>query len=151
MHVCHNGEVDTQTGEMGPSDLLVEGLGEDAVEGEKVSAELRRKLKRGNSLHTEGVRGVVGPESDLGKDLVGEGARHDPRRVASGATEVDETSLGEEDQVAARGHGVAVNLGLDVGHLDGGLLEPSNVDLREETGQHDEGSATTCFGPSRRF
>lgn len=112
---------------MSTGDLLIEVLGED--------------------VDTDGVLGVVGPEGDLGENLVGERARHDPRGVASGASvagsvsegttrraridqpEVDETSLGEEDDVAARGHGVTVNLGLDVGGLDGVGLDPGDVDL----------------------
>jgi hypothetical protein len=53
--------------------------------------------QKGDSMDTKGLRGVDGPEGDLGEDLVGEGARHDPRRVAGSASEVDETSLSEED------------------------------------------------------
>jgi hypothetical protein len=99
-----------------------------------------------HSLHTEGVRLGVGPEGDLGHDLVGERAGHDyggvsddPNEipasslteggVAGTAAEVDETALGEEDDVAARGHGEAVDLGLDVDVLDRVLLEPGDVDL----------------------
>jgi hypothetical protein len=129
--VCHHGEVNIETREMGASDLLVEGLGEDAVNADG-SAPSFGNSSKSDSLDTKGVRGVVGPESDLGEDLVGEGARHDPRRVAGGASEVDKTSLSEEDDVAARRHGVAVDLGLDVGDLGGGLLEPSDVNLDVE-------------------
>lgn len=72
------------------------------------------------------------PESDLGKNLVGEGAGHDEGRVSGSASKVDETALGKEDDVAAGGHGEAVNLGLDVGVLDGSLLEPGDVNLDVE-------------------
>jgi hypothetical protein len=51
------------------------------------------------------------------------------RGVAGTAAEVDETALGEEDDVAARGHGEAVDLGLDVDVLDRVLLEPGDVNL----------------------
>lgn len=51
------------------------------------------------------------------------------RGVAGAAAEVDETALREEDDVAARGHGEAVDLGLDVDVLDRVLLEPGDVDL----------------------
>ncbi len=42
---------------------------------------------------------------------------------------VDETSLGEEQEVATRGHGVSVNLRLDVDHGSGIGLQPGDVDL----------------------
>jgi hypothetical protein len=45
------------------------------------------------------------------------------------AAEVDETALGEEDNVAAGRHGEAVHLGLDVDGLGGVGLEPCDVDL----------------------
>jgi hypothetical protein len=73
------------------------------------------------------VGGLV--QHDLGKNLVGEGAGHDERGVASGASQVDETALGEEDDVAAAGHEEAVDLGLDVLDRLGVLLQPRNVDL----------------------
>jgi hypothetical protein len=52
--------------------------------------------------------------------------------VTSGTAKVDETTLGEEDDVAAGGHGEAVDLGLDVLDGLGVLLEPGNVDLNVE-------------------
>ena len=42
---------------------------------------------------------------------------------------VDQTTLSKEDDVTAAGHGVTVNLGLDVDDLDSVLLQPRNVDL----------------------
>lgn len=54
------------------------------------------------------------PELDLRQNLVGKRAGHDKGRVAMSATQVDEPSLGEEDQVTSRRHGEAVDLGLDV-------------------------------------
>ena len=47
--------------------------------------------------------------------------------MAGGATEVHETTFGEEDNVTAIGHEVSVDLRLDI--LDGlrVLLEPGNV------------------------
>jgi hypothetical protein len=49
--------------------------------------------------------------------------------VAGGASQVDETALGEEDDVAARGHGEAVDLGLDVDSGRGVGLQPCNIDF----------------------
>lgn len=105
----HLGELDVELGQVRSGDLLVEGFGEH--------------------VHAEGVRLGVGPEGDLGHDLVGERAGHDERRVTGSAAEVDESTLGEQDDVSARLHGVSVHLGLDLDGLDGVLLEPCDVDL----------------------
>jgi len=83
----------TKLRQMGTSDLLVKLLRKD------VNAE----------------REILGtrPQGDLRQHLVSEGVGHDERRVASGATQVDETTLSEEDDVAVI-QGEAVHLGLDV-------------------------------------
>lgn len=52
--------------------------------------------------------------------------------MAGSAAQVYETSLSQEDDVAAGGHGEAVNLGLDVDGLLSVLLEPGDVDLNVE-------------------
>lgn len=120
------GQVDTEVVQVETGDLLVQDLGEKVntdVEGATLLelGELRAELL------------VVGvEEGDLSKDLVGEGAAHDERRVASGATQVDETALGEQDDVTAVGEGVAVNGRLDLVVVSSVLLEPSNVDLDVE-------------------
>jgi hypothetical protein len=64
--------------------------------------------------------------------LVGERAGHDEGRVASGTSQVDKTSLSEEDDVASALHEEAVNLGLDVLHALGILLQPGNINLNIE-------------------
>ena len=126
--LAQDGELDVELLEVRAGDLLVELLGEH--------------------VHAEGELVGVRPEGDLGEDLVGEGAGHDERRVAGSAAttkldmlekgsrvdlpQVDETTLGEEDDVAARGHGVAVNLGLDVDGLLGVRLQPGDIDLNIE-------------------
>ena len=46
--------------------------------------------------------------------LVGEGVRHNEAGVTHGTTKVDESALGQYDNVASTLHGVSVNLGLDV-------------------------------------
>lgn len=43
--------------------------------------------------------------------------------------QVHKTAFGKEDDVAPRGHGESVNLGLDVDDLLSVGLEPSNVNL----------------------
>lgn len=108
------------------SDLLIESLGEDV--------DTDGLLAGGTELDVLLAElGVLGLEqSNLGKDLVGERAGHDEGRVAGGTAKVDETTLGQQDDVAAVGHGVAVNLGLDVLDRLGVGLEPGNVDLNVE-------------------
>jgi len=49
--------------------------------------------------------------------------------VASGASQVNETSLSEKDDVAAGLHEVTVDLRLDVLDASSVLLQPSNVNL----------------------
>lgn len=104
------------------SDLLVELLGQN-VDTDGLAAtgtELDVLLAEGLVLSLE--------EGNLGKDLVGERAGHDERRVASSTAKVDKTTLGEEDDVLAV-EAVTVNLGLDV--LDGLRvgLQPGDVNL----------------------
>lgn len=102
---------DSQMLQVGFGDLLVELL------GQHVDADL--------------VLVVLGPEFDLGHDLVGKGVGHDERGMSHGASEIDETSLGEEDDVLSVLEGVAIDLGLDV-VLDGVLVEPSGVNFAIE-------------------
>ena len=110
-------------GKVETSNLLVKDLGKDV----DTSLELLG-LGKLNVLLGEGSILVL-VEEDLSQDLVGEGARHDERRVASGTTQVNETTLGEEDDVVAVGHEEAVDLGLDVDDGLGVLLQPGNVNL----------------------
>jgi hypothetical protein len=113
-------------GQVEKGDLLVEDLGQDVDTDIELAG-----LAELNVLVAERlVRGLE--QHDLGKDLVGEGAGHDERGVTGGTSEVDETALGEEDDVAAAGHEEAVDLGLDVGDGFGVLLEPRNVDFDVE-------------------
>jgi len=97
---------------MGTGNLLIELLGENM--------DAERELLRG------------GPEGDLGKNLVGERAGHDERRMASGASKVDKTALSEKDDVAATGHGEAVNLRLDVADRCSVGLQPGDVNFNVE-------------------
>ena len=83
-------------------------------------------------MDTHGVLGGVAPELNLGQDLVGEGAGHDKAGVTHGTAQVDQTTLGQEDDVLAVLHGEPVDLGLDVGLLGAVLLQPLDVDLAVE-------------------
>jgi len=84
---------------------------------------------RGSLLDTKGVGGSVGPESDLGQGLVGKRTRHDERRVSGTTSEVDQSTLGEKDDVSARLHLESVDLGLDLDVLGGVGLQPCDVNL----------------------
>lgn len=130
------GELGVDVAEVEEGDLLVE----DLWEGVDTDVEL---LGRSRGVGASGLTGGAGEldvllsellvtglvQHDLGKDLVGERAGHDEGRVAGSAAKVDETALGEKNDVAAGRHGEAVDLGLDVGHGLGVLLQPGNIDL----------------------
>jgi hypothetical protein len=107
-------------------DLLVEDLGEDV----DANIELAGLGELDVLLAPSRVAGLV--QHDLGKDLVGERARHDEGRVAGGTAKVDETTLGEKDDVAAGRHEEAVDLGLDVLDILGVGLEPGDVNFNVE-------------------
>jgi len=112
------GELGTEVLEVEGGDLLVEDLGEEVDVG----------------LVTTGILVVVavGPEFHLSENLVAEGVGHDEGRVAGGAAEVDEAALSEEDDVVARLHGEAINLGLDLDALDAVGLELGDLDFSVE-------------------
>jgi len=80
-------------------------------------------------LDTKGVGSSVGPEGNLGQGLVGERTRHDERWVTGTTTEVDQSTLGEEDDVSARLHLESVDLGLDLDVLGGVSLQPCDINL----------------------
>ena len=112
MFVAEDGQLDVELLKVGTSDLLIQLFGQNV--------DTERELLRSR------------PEGDLSENLVGEGTGHDKGWVSSGASEVDETTFGEEDEVPARWHRVPVNLRLDVHDGHGVLLQPSDVNLNIE-------------------
>lgn len=115
--VCLNSghllQLDSELGQVQSGDLLVEDLWQD--------------------VYSEWVLSLLGlPEGDLCKDLVGEGHRHDERRVSGSTSEVDQSSLGEKDDVVAVWHQESVDLGLDVRYRLGVCLEPGDIDFDVE-------------------
>ncbi|RCI13972.1 hypothetical protein L249_8305 [Ophiocordyceps polyrhachis-furcata BCC 54312] len=106
--------------------LLVQDLGQDVDADVELAS-----LGKLNVLFAPCLVAAL-VEHDLGQDLVRKRARHDKGRVAGGASEVDETALGQKDDVAARGHEEAVDLRLDVVDRLGILLEPGHVNLNVE-------------------
>jgi hypothetical protein len=137
LDVGEGGELGVDVLEVEKSDLLVEDLGQDVdTNGHDTVLELTNTLTLASAgeldvlLAESLVTGLV--QHDLGKDLVGEGAGHDEGRVTGGTAKVDETTLGEEDDVTAGRHEETVDLGLDVLDRGGVLLQPGNVDLNVE-------------------
>ena len=49
--------------------------------------------------------------------------------MASGAAQVDETALSKEDEMTSAGHGVAVDLGLNIDNALSVSLQPGNIDF----------------------
>ena len=109
--------------EVKKSNLLIEDLREDIDADVELASLAELDVFVAKCL----IFGLV--QHDLSEDLVGERAGHDEGRVAGSTSQVDETSLGEEDDVATILHQEAVDLRLDV--LDGLCvgLQPGNVNL----------------------
>ena len=112
LRVAEDGQLDVELLKVSASDLLIQFLGQDV--------DTKGELLRGR------------PEGDLSENLVGEGARHDEGRVPSSASEVDETTFSEEDDVPAGWHSEPVDLRLDVHDGRGVLLQPRDVDFNVE-------------------
>jgi len=81
-------------------------------------------------LSLEGVVLSV-EQSNLSQDLVGERAGHHEGRVTSGTTQVDQSTLSQQDDVTTVQQ-VSVDLRLDVDNRLGVGLQPSNVNLNVE-------------------
>ena len=122
---------DVESTQVSASDLLIQGFGQHAGKAEHILV-ISPETKNGKTkdlLNTNRVRFVISPESNLGKDLVREGTRHYERRVTMGTAEVNQTAIGEEDDVSAAGHGISVNLRLDINVLLSSLLEPCDINF----------------------
>ena len=61
-------------------------------------------------VNAQGVFAGVGPELNLSQHLIGEGVAHDKAGVAHSAAQVDQSTLSQDDDVAAILHEVAVHL-----------------------------------------
>merc|ERR1719347_1886350 len=83
-------------------------------------------------VDTDGVGSGVGPQLDLGEDLVGEGVGHDEGGMTHGTPKIDKPSLGQQDNVLPVLEGVSVNLGLNVGLQLAVLLQPLDLDFTIE-------------------
>jgi len=68
------------------------------------------------------VSGSVFPEFNLSHHLVGEGVGHDERRVASGTSEIHETSFSKDEYSVTIREFPSVNLRLDVESLDARIV-----------------------------
>jgi hypothetical protein len=99
-------------------------------------------------VHTQRELLGSGPEGDLSQDLVGERARHDKRRVASGTAmkvsndvdgiarttlpQVDQATFSKKDDVTSRRHCKPIDLWFDIDDFNRILFQPSNVDFNVE-------------------
>ena len=103
------------------TDVLGLLLGESGQDGSQLA-----EVKSGNlliellgeSVHAHIV--VFLPERDLSQGLVGEAVGHDEGRMAGSATQVDQTTLGEQNDGVAIREGEFVHLRLDLLTLDAG-------------------------------
>ena len=89
LHLGELGELHIQLREVSAGDLLVERLGQHV------------------HLATLELVFLVVPQRDLGERLVAERGAHDERGVARSTAQVHETTLGQQDYVAAVGERVA--------------------------------------------
>lgn len=64
----------------------------------------------GQEVDSQRVLAGIGPQFDLGQDLVGEGVAHDETGVSHGTAKVHQTPLRQDDDVAPILHAVAVHL-----------------------------------------
>jgi len=126
LHVGKSRQLDVDVLQVKHGHLFVQDLGENV----DTDVELALLAEFGELGTKVAVTSLV--QHDLGQDLVGEGARHDERRVTSGASQVDQATVSEEDDVGTRRHQVAVHLGLDVDARLGVGLEPGNVNFHVE-------------------
>jgi len=104
-------ELDTQRTQVKTGDLLVQVLGEDVDLSALVLVSV-----------------LVSPQLNLSQGLVGERRGHDERRVTSGATQVQQTSLSQDDDTVTIREDELVNLRLDV-LAGGGLVQVLHVDF----------------------
>ena len=111
--VGEEGQLDVKLLEVSASDFLIQRLGQDVD----------------TNIELFPISGV---EDDLSENLVGEGAGHDEGWVSGSTSEVNKTTLGEEDDVLPRGHGEPVHLRFYVDDRLSILLQPSDVDLNVE-------------------
>ncbi len=61
-------------------------------------------------VNTQWVFTGVGPQLNLGKDLVGEWVAHHKARMAHGTAQVHQTPLSQNNDVTATFHAITVNL-----------------------------------------
>ena len=64
----------------------------------------------GEHVNTKWIFLTVAVQFDLGQHLVGEAVAHDEAGMASGAAEVDKTTLSQDNKMTATWHGIPVDL-----------------------------------------
>ena len=105
--------------------LLLAQLGHAGAEGRQVEGGHLLVQLLGQQVHVIlvllGLCAVL-QDIQLGQNLIGEGARHHEGWVASSATEVHQAARGQHDDAVAIREHEAIDLGLNVLHLDARAL-----------------------------
>lgn len=69
-----------------------------------------KKYLFGKEMHTQFVLTLLGPQFNLSQDLVGEGVTHHKTWMAVGTSQIDQTTLGQQDNMATILQCIPVNL-----------------------------------------
>jgi hypothetical protein len=125
LNLGQSGQLDVDMLQVQQSNLFIQNLWQDIDANCQLG--LCQLSELGEFLAKVSVTSLE--EQNLSQDLVGEGARHDKGRVASCASQVDETAVCKENDVVSVWHQETVDLWLDVGDGLGVLLQPGNVNL----------------------
>lgn len=116
------GELSANVGQVASSHGLVQDLWQDVnAQVELFGLEFWELLFESSVISLE--------QGDLSQNLVGERTRHDKRCVSGGTSQVDQSTLGQQDHMTARLHQVTVDLWLDVDNVLSVGLQPGNVDF----------------------
>lgn len=80
-------------------------------------------------MNANRVGTLLGPELDLSQHLIGERVAHDKARVTVSTTKIDESTLGQHDQMSTVLELITIDLRLDSDLLGSVLVEPLDVEL----------------------
>lgn len=69
-----------------------------------------KKYLFGKEMHSQFVLTLLGPQFNLSQDLVGEGVTHHKTWMAVSTSQIDKTTLGQQDNMATILQCIPVNL-----------------------------------------
>ncbi|RNA36945.1 Signal peptidase I [Brachionus plicatilis] len=88
----------------------------------------------------------LGPQLDLGQNLIGERIAHDKARVTMGTSQIDQSALGQNDHVATILQLVSVHLRLNGRLFDTIFVQPFHIQLTVKvTNVAQNGIVVHCF------